>query len=423
MNPVSTEDKTRKLLRFNALAAGALSVVAGLSFFCGNFPFHPSLGWLAIISSVFYFCYFLLFDRICRSCYRGAGIALSQYGVFVVTMAVCVTGGVLSPFTFLYIALLVSESLYGLENPYTMPASVAGYLLVVAGLHFGFIPNYAPWSAGVYLSPAAVLAIAMLVSGYIAITGSMSGRIVNNLREMIEREGAEKDVLLKKFAELNATTQLGVLAHRIAHDMRGPIASISGYLEMEAAKEQSPEDRKTLRDVQETVDAMVESLHGITRFGKPGGPSCEKIMLADLMKDLVGIASFAPMARGVKFGVVPGEGQDLCVTASRADLQQAFFNILKNAVEAVADNPDCRNIDIIIRRVGGEASVSLSDNGPGVTEETLKSLFRKSVTTKADGTGVGLMITRDLLIRNKGDIKLRNREGGGFTAEVSLPLA
>ena len=138
------------------------------------------------------------------------------------------------------------------------------------------------------------------------------------------------------------------------------------------------------------------------------------------MKNLVGIASFAPKARGVEFAVSEAD-PGLAVTASRADLQQAFFNILKNAVEAVADNHDGRKVEIRIKREGRDAGVCISDNGPGIPEETLKDIFRKSVTTKTDGTGVGLLITRDLLIRNKGDIKLRAREGGGLTASVLLP--
>ena len=54
--------------------------------------------------------------------------------------------------------------------------------------------------------------------------------------------------------------------------------------------------------------------------------------------------------------------------------------------------------------------------------EILSTLFRKSLTTKKDGTGVGLVITRDLLIRNDGDIELRNRPEGGLSVITRLPL-
>jgi C4-dicarboxylate-specific signal transduction histidine kinase len=111
------------------------------------------------------------------------------------------------------------------------------------------------------------------------------------------------------------------------------------------------------------------------------------------------------------------------VTASRQDLQQAFFNVVKNAVDAVSGNSGARTVSIVIERAGADARVTVSDNGPGMSEETLKTVFRQSVTTKSDGTGVGLMITRDLLMRNSGVIKLRNRNPGGLSAEITLPAA
>jgi len=342
--------------------------------------------------------------------------------VLVITAAIYGTGGVLSPFTFLYIAMLVSEAIYGLDNRYTMPCSLAGYIFVVCGLTFGFLPNPAPWSAEIYRYPVGVLLIAVLAVSYIVMTRSMSASIVTNLREKLEAEGAEKDALVRKFAELNSTTQLGVLAHRIAHDLRGPIASISGYLEIELLKQRPEEEKRELRTLGETVGNMVETLHGITRFGKPGGPSAERIGLAGFMRDIVAIASFAPRAKGVRFEVTEEGGPPAETVASRADLQQAYFNIIKNAVEAVADNHDSKWVRITVKRAGRDVMVLVSDNGPGISEEALKNVFRRSVTTKKEGTGVGLMITKDLIVRNRGEIKMRN-SAPGLTVETLLPLA
>lgn len=420
---VLPSETTRRILRLNALATGLMSLGASAVLLSANFPFPKELAKLSMGASVFYFLYFALFDRICVSCYRQAGILLSQIGVLVVTGAVYYTGGIVSPFAFLYFMMLIAEAVYGLDNPYTMPASVAGYVFVVSGYYFGFLPNPVPWSAEVYTSPLFVLIIAGLVVGYLVVSKGLTTRIIANLRAKLEREAAEKDALIRKFSELNSTTQLGVLAHRIAHDLRGPIASVSGYIELELAGAKDPEQKETLRGLGETVNNMVETLHGITRFGKPGGASCEKIHLADFIKDLVGIASFSPAAKGIRFEVVPEGGNGLCVSASRSDLQQAVFNVLKNAVEAVGDNAGEKKVQVALAAEGADVKMTVSDNGPGIAEETLKNIFRKSVTTKQDGTGVGLLITRDLLLRNRGELKLLNRPEGGLAAVISLPRA
>lgn len=419
----TTEERTRKLLRLNAAASGAISLAAGCFLYYFATPYPKTLAFTTALLGLCYFAYFLFFDRICRCCYREAGIALSQLGAAAVTYAVYFTGGVVSPLSFLYLAMPVSEAIYGLENPVTVPFSSALYLITVYATFFGLFPNPAPWSEGLYRSPALVILISSLLVAYMFLTKKMSGRIMANLRAAVEEETAAKEALIGKFSELNSTTQLGVLAHRIAHDLRGPIASISGYLELEMAKSQPPEKMEELRSVSETVANMVETLHGITRFGKPGGASVEKIVLADFMRDILAIASFAPRAKGVKFELEESGEKGLEVTASRADLQQAFFNIVKNAVEAISDNPDGKHVRISIKRERGDVLVSVSDNGPGIPQETMASIFRKSVTTKADGTGVGLLITRDLLVRNRGEVKLRNRDDGGLTVLATLPIS
>lgn len=422
MNRAPRDERTRTALRFNALLAGSLGLVSTVLLFVATLPFPKSVAWFSLLSVCCYFAYFLAFDRICLHCYRGAGIALSQVGAAVVGVAVYYTGGVVSPLPFLYMAMLVLEAIYGLENPFTVPVSAAGYLFAVWGICLGFLPNPTPWAAAANGTPVYALVVSVLLVSYLFMTKDLSGLIISHLRARIESEAEQKDALVRKFAELNSTTQLGVLAHRIAHDLRGPIASISGYLEIEGLKKTTPQEKAEARAVGETLQAMVEMLHGITRFGKPGGPSAERIGLAGFMRDIAAIASFAPRAKGVRFEVTEEGAPPAETVASRADLQQAYFNIIKNAVEAVADNHDSKWVRITVKRAGRDVMVLVSDNGPGISEEALKNVFRRSVTTKKEGTGVGLMITRDLIVRNRGEIKMRN-SAPGLIVETLLPLA
>ena len=398
-----------------------MAAVSSLVILEVSLPFSSHLSALSAGAAVCYFVYYSMFRFLERTCLGAVTVILSQIGVVIITAAVAFTGGLVSPFIFLYFAMLVAEALYGIQNPYTMPASLAGYLLVVAGNYFGFLPVAVPWAQAIYRAPIAVLLTAGLTASYLVLTNRMTGRILSAMRSRLNSEAVEKEALLRRFSELNSTTQLGVLAHRIAHDLRGPIASISGYLELRLAQETDPVERETISGVQETVNSLVQSLQNITRFGKPGGATRENIALCDFLKDLIGIASFAPQTRGVVFETDCGGNEAAFVVASRSDLQQALFNVIKNAVEAVAGNAGAKRIWIRLARGAGGLAVSVSDNGPGMPETLLKEAFRKSLTTKKDGTGVGLLITRDLLVRNGGDIRLANGMDGGFVATVLLP--
>ncbi|MDD2806106.1 MAG: HAMP domain-containing sensor histidine kinase [Elusimicrobiales bacterium] len=422
MNDQETAKYARLIRTQVVLASGISLAAAGVIFLLGG-PLPRALGYLGLLSAAAYSCYYLVLRFYPPKDSRWSNSMMGLLAAAILTPAVHLTGGIVSPFVFMFFSVLVSEALYGLDETWTLQASLAGYLLVVAGEYSGVLASSNPWALEIYASLPVTALIAGITTAYLVLTRLTSRLILANLRKKVTQEAADKDALLRKFSELNSTAQIGVLAHRIAHDLRGPIASVSGYLEMEGLRKKSPEELADLKSVSETVEAMVESLHGITRFGKPGGPSTERIVLAEFLRDLLAIVTFSPQARWVKFSPGYRPGEPAATVASRADLQQAFFNIVKNAVEAVSDNPDAKTVEIGIEVKDKEVLVSVSDNGPGVPEEILRAAFRKSITTKKGGTGVGLIIARDLLVRNGGDIKLRNREGGGLTVAVSLRAA
>ena len=423
MTEPEIENKYAGQIKAQVLIAAGMSLAAAVVIFAFGAPLPKALGALGLLSAAVYGGYFLLLGRAANNDARRANSLMGLVGAAILTVAVHFTGGIVSPFVFMFFTILVTEGMYGVSGPYTLPAITAGYLGVVLGQYAGVLPYANAWAAEIYGSLPATLLIAGITVLYLFVMRRLSWQIFEKLNLKLSRERELKDAMMRKFSELNATAQLGVLAHRIAHDMRGPISCIFGYLEMEMAKTKSPEDLEVLRGVRETAAAMVESLQGITRFGKQGGPGCESIHLSDMMKDLVAIASFSPLSRGVSFKLEGPDFNNITISACRQDLQQAFFNVIKNAVEAVSVNNDEKIVAIGIERDGQDARVTISDNGPGMGEEALKSVFRKSLTTKADGTGVGLMITRDLLMRNNGAIKLRNRNPGGLTAEITLPAA
>lgn len=411
------------MLRQQALWSGLMSLFASLIYFAADFPFPRIIAAIALVAAAAYFAYYLFFDLLCRTCYGLAGAALSVLGIITLTLVVNFTGGIVSPFIFLYFCILISEALYGLENRVTLPVALAGYLLVVAGQFSGLITYSNSWAYEIYRSPLAAFLIAAVTAAYLALASRITKLIVTNLRARLELGAAEKEALLRKFSELNATAQIGVLAHRIAHDLRGPIASVSGYIQIELLKKKTPEELETLGDLSSVVRNMEESLRGITRFGRTAAGNQEKILLSDFMESLLAIIAYSPQASGVQFNKLFPEKLPAAAEGSRADLQQAYFNIIKNAVEAVRDNPGSKIIEIDIKTDGDEARISVADNGPGIPPEIFGSLFSKSVTTKKDGTGVGLIITKALLEQNSGGIELRNRAEGGLSVLTRLPLA
>lgn len=409
------------VLRPNLLAITLATAAASGMCLLPNFPFHNGFCVVAAVSALLHFTAFAGF-------YYLETYPVVLEGMVVVNLAMLgfiihFTGGLMSPFVFFYFWILASAIIYGVKDRISTWVAMGSYAAVILAEVFGLLRPYGCASNDVYASKVVTFMVLASILMFIMMTRYITTLVLENLRGSLERENAEKNGLLKKFSELDASAQIGALAHRIAHDLRGPLSSISGYVQTEMLKTQPAETMAELCDLNDTVENMVESLRGITRFGKQATAQAERIQLSEFFRQLLAIAAFSPQARGAKFVKHYQEHLDLWVKAHRADLQQAFFNLIKNALEATEDNAEGRVIEVSILKQDGEAEVRLADNGPGMDPEALKNLFRKSVTTKKDGTGVGLVITRDLLARNDGYIEFRNRRGGGLEVSVRMPAA
>lgn len=412
----------RKYSKKQALYSCLLCLAVSLGvFWLPDFPFDRRMAYFTLFASAVYAAVYLFHDKLAGH-YHQVVTGVSLLGLVAISFIVHLTGGIVSPMICFYFGILISEAAYGVAHSISIIAAVVCFLGVIAAEVTGLLP-VPPMAAVVYSSPVTAALIVLSVASLMAITGHIGRIIIRQLRQELEDENREKHVIMHKFSELEAHSQIGMLAHRIVHDLRGPIASISGYIQIEALKDKPQEEKEMLNDLNDTVMGMSESLSNITRFGKMSGAAAERIPLADFIRNLIAIASFSPQARGVQFVKLYPDSLPICVSASRQDLQQVYFNLIKNAVEALRDNSEGKRIEIGIAKEGRDVVVTISDNGPGMPDEILKTIFRKSITTKKDGTGVGLFIAKDLLARNNGDIELHNREGGGVKVITRLSAA
>ena len=114
----------------------------------------------------------------------------------------------------------------------------------------------------------------------------------------------------------------------------------------------------------------------------------------------------------------------LPVLGDRIQLQQVILNLVMNGIDAMKDTPsEQRIISIRTARVENFAELSVSDRGSGIPEDNLKGVFDPFFTTKAEGMGIGLSIARTIIEAHNGSIWAKNRDHGGASFRIRLPLA
>lgn len=205
------------------------------------------------------------------------------------------------------------------------------------------------------------------------------------------------------------------VARRVAHEIKNPLTAMRIAVDQLRRRDGESERRNMLaRDV---LDAETDRLERLARefaeFGRmPEGPAAE-VDLVELLQELGQTA----VPEGVQVRVV-ATGSRRAVLGHYEPLRRAFANLLRNAAEAMNGQGQ---IDVAIAGNGSGVSVALSDHGPGVPGELRARVFEPYVTTKADGTGLGLALVRQTVDAHRGAIALSDTPGGGATFTVTFP--
>ena len=136
------------------------------------------------------------------------------------------------------------------------------------------------------------------------------------------------------------------------------------------------------------------------------------------------IRFFSALAIGRKFQMVSViTPEALPVLGDRIQLQQVILNLVMNGIDAMKDTPgEYRIISIRTSRAENFAELSVSDRGPGIPEDKLKAVFEPFYTSKPEGMGMGLSIARTIIEAHDGLISAENRDHGGASFRISLPL-
>lgn len=203
----------------------------------------------------------------------------------------------------------------------------------------------------------------------------------------------------------------GELAAGIAHEIRNPLASISGCIELLALhlKPDSDSDQRLLDISLRETRRLNTLITDFLEFAKPKDNTAELFSLTELVREV---------AEAVRAGERGGRAEieltipnALRVMASRERLKQVFFNLFLNAVEA-APNGAVR-IEVIATAEGSSAArIDVQDNGTGIPPAVAEKIFDPFFTTKPSGTGLGLPTVAQILKAARGEIRLVPSERG-----------
>ena len=257
-----------------------------------------------------------------------------------------------------------------------------------------------------------------------------AARIIGVVADITKRRDTEQRLqeLQRELIHASRLSAVGTMASTLAHEINQPLTAVTSYVETARQMLAAP-DRETLDVVATALDKAASEavragqiVHRLRDFVSRGETDKRIEFLPEVIDEAAALALSGGKEKAVQI-IRKFDHRSPLVLADRVQIQQVLVNLIRNAVEAMAS---CWRRQLTIcsrRRSDGMVEVSIADTGTGVAPEIVEQLFQPFVSTKREGMGLGLSISRTIVEAHGGRMWAEPNKGGGAVFRFTLPQA
>ncbi len=224
--------------------------------------------------------------------------------------------------------------------------------------------------------------------------------------------------------ESGRTSSILLLAAGVAHELGNPLNSITIHLQLIERQLKKLEESVTRSKLESSVEvcrAEVSRLDGIIKNFleaiRPQTPDFQTVNLNELLEESLQFQASELEDRGIKVEM-EADAESPIVRADKQQVKQAFFNITKNAMEAMKPGGFIR---VKVQSDEERVYLRFGDSGSGISQDSLSRIFEPYHTTKKVGTGLGLMIVERIMREHGGQVGIDSKEGVGTVVTLEFP--
>jgi PAS domain S-box-containing protein len=255
-------------------------------------------------------------------------------------------------------------------------------------------------------------------------------RMVGTIMDISQRRRAEEMAHMQRaeLAHIARVSTMGEIATGLAHELNQPLAAISNYAAScaQAMASGAPgNDKKLLSWIEKiatNTDRAGQMIRRLRSFTRKSEPRRSTVEINELIDEVIDLLEAETRLQNVRVRWQP-DGT-IHATVDRVQVQQVLVNLLRNAYEAMLGNgPDERQVVIGTQLRGNKVEISVEDAGEGIAAENTDRVFDAFFTSKANGVGIGLAISRSIVEDHGGRLWVNPNPARGVTFRFTLPLS
>ncbi len=328
-------------------------------------------------------------------------IALSITIVFFYNLYISIPLIILSLEYLLYFIIYLYISKYKSKSTNYINIFVAIKIFMISFIIFYIInPNGSIISNLIYLIITSTL---FIVFTYLSLFLFEKGEDITNLYSIMKE--SKKDKLL--FESLS----------KLTHELKNPISVCKGYLEI-IDKNGYQKAPKYLPIISSEIERSLSVINDFSSLGKLKELNKEEVDLQVLLEEIITILN--PLFKKYNANIYLNVKQDIYLSLDYLRMKQVFVNILKNALEARKEEEPL-NALIEVKKSLKAIKITIKDNGIGMDKNTLDKITEIFYTTKANGNGLGVVLSKEIVEMHHGTINYKSQKEKGTTVTITLP--
>lgn len=230
-------------------------------------------------------------------------------------------------------------------------------------------------------------------------------------RDITDRKKRDRQII-----QSEKLSMLGELSAGLAHEIRNPLTTIKGFLDLFAMENKG--NSKYLPIMKKEIERIEEITSNLLDLSKPKEDNYLTENLQAIIENVIFLWETEAFKKGVTIQFVKLD-EPVFISCQKNQITQVFINLIKNALEACSPKG---TIDVIMVKHPNEVQIIVKDDGHGIPPEFIEKLGQSFHTTKSSGTGLGLMVTYTIIKNHDGNIEVESKEGNGTEFRITLPI-